>query len=60
LAAGANRLESGAEDGILTALEAAALDLWGTQLLPHWNEHMWQKLVSFTPSLSLPNHAQLV
>jgi CHAT domain-containing protein len=31
--AGANRLSSGGEDGILTALEAAGLDLWGTQLV---------------------------
>jgi len=30
--AGANRLRSGAEDGILTALEVSGLDLWGTQL----------------------------
>jgi CHAT domain-containing protein len=31
--AGANNLSSGGEDGILTALEAAGLDLWGTQLV---------------------------
>ncbi len=31
--AGANKLSSGNEDGILTALEAAGLDLWGTQLV---------------------------
>jgi CHAT domain-containing protein len=31
--AGANRLESGAQDGILTALEMATLDLWGTKLV---------------------------
>ncbi len=31
--AGANRLSSGGEDGILTALEAAGLDLWGTQMV---------------------------
>jgi hypothetical protein len=31
--AGANQLRSGAEDGVLTALEASALDLWGTQLV---------------------------
>jgi CHAT domain-containing protein len=30
--AGANRLKSGAEDGVLTALEAASLDLTGTRL----------------------------
>jgi CHAT domain-containing protein/tetratricopeptide (TPR) repeat protein len=31
--AGANKLSSGSEDGVLTALEAAGLDLWGTQLV---------------------------
>jgi CHAT domain-containing protein/Tfp pilus assembly protein PilF len=31
--AGANRLESEGDDGILTALEASGLDLWGTQLV---------------------------
>jgi len=31
--AGANQLASGADDGILTALEAADLDLWGTELV---------------------------
>lgn len=31
--AGANKLSSGGEDGVLTALEAAGLDLWGTQLV---------------------------
>ncbi len=32
--AGANQLQSGqADDGILTALEAASLDLWGTKLV---------------------------
>jgi CHAT domain-containing protein len=30
--AGANRLRSGADDGVLTALEASGLDLWGTKL----------------------------
>jgi len=29
--AGANRLSSGTDDGILTALEMAGLDLWGTK-----------------------------
>jgi CHAT domain-containing protein/Tfp pilus assembly protein PilF len=33
LLAGANRLASGADDGILTALEAASLELGGTQLV---------------------------
>ena len=31
--AGANQLKSGEDDGILTALEASGLDLWGTQLV---------------------------
>ncbi|HWM87920.1 MAG TPA: CHAT domain-containing protein, partial [Kofleriaceae bacterium] len=31
--AGANRLSSAGDDGILTALEAAGLDLWGTQMV---------------------------
>jgi CHAT domain-containing protein len=31
--AGANQLGSGTEDGILTALEASGLDLWGTKLV---------------------------
>ena len=31
--AGANRTDDPAENGILTALEAASLDLWGTQLV---------------------------
>jgi CHAT domain-containing protein/Tfp pilus assembly protein PilF len=30
---GANQGKSGAEDGLLTALEAAGLDLWGTKLV---------------------------
>src|SRR5262249_21639315 len=31
--AGANRLKSGEDDGILTAMEASGLDLWGTELV---------------------------
>jgi CHAT domain-containing protein len=31
--AGANKLRSGTEDGILTAMEATGLDLWGTKLV---------------------------
>lgn len=31
--AGANQKRSGAEDGILTAMEVAGLNLWGTKLL---------------------------
>jgi CHAT domain-containing protein/tetratricopeptide (TPR) repeat protein len=31
--AGANQLSSGGDDGIMTALEAAGLDLWGTQMV---------------------------
>ncbi|MEJ7596733.1 MAG: CHAT domain-containing protein [Kofleriaceae bacterium] len=31
--AGANKLESGEEDGIVTAMEASGLDLWGTKLV---------------------------
>lgn len=31
--AGANKLESGNDDGILTAMEATGLDLWGTKLV---------------------------
>ncbi len=30
---GANQLSSGREDGVLTGLEAAGMDLWGTQLV---------------------------
>ncbi len=31
--AGANKLSSGTEDGILTSMEASGLDLWGTKLV---------------------------
>jgi CHAT domain-containing protein len=31
--AGANKLKSGNDDGVLTALEASGLDLWGTKLV---------------------------
>jgi len=31
--AGANKLSSGNDDGVLTALEASGLDLWGTKLV---------------------------
>jgi CHAT domain-containing protein len=31
--AGANKLSSGRDDGILTAMEASGLDLWGTKLV---------------------------
>src|SRR5262249_12114354 len=31
--AGANKLRSGDDDGILTAMEASGLDLWGTKLV---------------------------
>lgn len=31
--AGANKLRSGNDDGVLTALEASGLDLWGTKLV---------------------------
>lgn len=31
--AGANKLQSGEEDGILTSMEASGLDLWGTKLV---------------------------
>jgi CHAT domain-containing protein len=31
--AGANKLQSGDEDGILTSMEATGLDLWGTKLV---------------------------